>query len=135
MAIFNIAKREIECKIVYYGPAMSGKTTAVTDEFTTDEFTQAGMTGATDLLESEAAEAAAPKTQKTHAPGRSGGIRKLLLAAAALVVLAIAALVIPRSLGIQVPYLSDMDIPYLSDLEIPFLGKIFQSEPEDTAGT
>ncbi|MCU0602224.1 MAG: DUF3426 domain-containing protein [Desulfobacterales bacterium] len=27
-----------------------------------------------------------------------------------------------------------MDIPYLSDLEIPFLGKIFQSEPEDTAG-
>lgn len=114
--------------------AMSGKTTAVTDEFTTDEFTQAGMTGATDLLESEAAEAAAPKTQKTHAPGRSGGIRKLLLAAAALVVLAIAALVIPRSLGIHVPYLSDVDIPYLSDLEIPFLGKIFQSEPEDTAG-
>jgi predicted Zn finger-like uncharacterized protein len=114
--------------------AMSGKTTAVTDEFTTDEFTQAGMTGATDLLEAEAAKTAAPKTQKTHATARSGGIRKLLLAAAALVVLVIAALVIPRSLGIQVPYLSDVDIPYLSDLEIPFLGKIFQSQPEDTAG-
>lgn len=114
--------------------AMSGKTTAVTDEFSTDEFTQAGMTGATDLLETEAAERAAPKAHKIPAPGRSGGIRKLLLAAAALVALVIAALVIPRSLGIQVPYLSDVDIPYLSDLEIPFLGKIFQSEPEDTAG-
>ena len=114
--------------------AMSGKTTAVTDEFSTDEFTQAGMTGATDLLETEAARTAAPKTQRTTAPGRSGGIRKLLLAAAALAVLVIAALVIPRSLGIHVPYLSDVDIPYLSDLEIPFLGKIFQSEPEDTAG-
>ena len=114
--------------------AMSGKTTAVTDEFSTDEFTQAGMTGATDLLETEAARTAAPKTQRTTAPGRSGGIRKLLLAAAALAVLVIAALVIPRSLGIHVPYLSDVDIPYLSDLEVPFLGKIFQSEPEDTAG-
>jgi mutual gliding-motility protein MglA len=27
MAIFNIKKREIECKIVYYGPGRSGKTT------------------------------------------------------------------------------------------------------------
>jgi mutual gliding-motility protein MglA len=27
MAIFNIAKREIECKIVYYGPGRCGKTT------------------------------------------------------------------------------------------------------------
>lgn len=114
--------------------AMSGKTTAVTDEFSTDEFTQAGMTGATDLLETEAAKTAAPKAGKTQAPGRSGGIRKLLLAAAALVALVIAALVIPRSLGVHVPYLSDVDIPYLSDLDIPFLGKIFQSEPEDTAG-
>jgi len=114
--------------------AMSGKTTAVTDDFSTDEFTQAGMTGATDLLEAEDAKAAAPKTKKAPAPQRSGGIRKLLLAAAALVVLVVAALVIPRSLGIQVPYLSDVDIPYLSDIEIPFLGKIFQSEPEDTAG-
>ena len=27
MAIFNLKKREIECKIVFYGPGMSGKTT------------------------------------------------------------------------------------------------------------
>ena len=27
MAIFNIKKRELECKIVYYGPGRSGKTT------------------------------------------------------------------------------------------------------------
>ena len=27
MAIFNLKKREIECKIVYYGPGRSGKTT------------------------------------------------------------------------------------------------------------
>ncbi|PIE70452.1 MAG: gliding motility protein [Deltaproteobacteria bacterium] len=27
MAIFNLQKREIECKIVYYGPGRSGKTT------------------------------------------------------------------------------------------------------------
>jgi predicted Zn finger-like uncharacterized protein len=114
--------------------ARSGKTTAVTDDFSTDEFTQAGMTGATDLLEPEAAKAAAPKAQKARAPQRSGGLRKLLLTAVGLLVLGIAALVIPRSLGIHVPYLSDVDIPYLSDLEIPFLGKIFQSEPEDTAG-
>ena len=27
MAIFNFKKREIECKIVYYGPGRCGKTT------------------------------------------------------------------------------------------------------------
>ncbi len=27
MAIFNLKKREIECKIVYYGPGRCGKTT------------------------------------------------------------------------------------------------------------
>ena len=27
MAVFNIKKREIECKIVYYGPGRCGKTT------------------------------------------------------------------------------------------------------------
>ncbi len=27
MAIFNLKKRELECKIVYYGPGRSGKTT------------------------------------------------------------------------------------------------------------
>ncbi len=29
MAVFNAAKREIDLKIVYYGPAMCGKTTNV----------------------------------------------------------------------------------------------------------
>jgi predicted Zn finger-like uncharacterized protein len=114
--------------------AASGKSTAVTDAFSTDEFTQAGMTGATDLMDTEASPATAPDVKKAKAPQRSGGFRRRLLAAAALLALVIAALVIPRSLGIQIPYLSDVDIPYLSDIEIPFLGKIFQSEPEDTAG-
>lgn len=27
MAVFNYAKKEIDAKIVYYGPAISGKTT------------------------------------------------------------------------------------------------------------
>ncbi|MDP3283527.1 MAG: gliding motility protein, partial [Desulfobacterales bacterium] len=27
MAVFNLKNREIECKIVYYGPGRSGKTT------------------------------------------------------------------------------------------------------------
>jgi GTPase SAR1 family protein len=27
MAIFNLKKREIECKVVYYGPGRCGKTT------------------------------------------------------------------------------------------------------------
>lgn len=114
--------------------AVPGKSTAVTDAFSTDEFTQAGMTGATDLMDMEASPVVASDEKKAKAPQRSGGFRKLVLSAAALVVLVIAALVIPRSLGIQIPYLSDVDIPYLNDIEIPFLGKIFQSEPEDTAG-
>jgi GTPase SAR1 family protein len=29
MAIFNIKDREIECKIVYYGPGRCGKTTSL----------------------------------------------------------------------------------------------------------
>ncbi|MGE5259226.1 MAG: DUF3426 domain-containing protein [Hyphomicrobiales bacterium] len=111
-----------------------------TDEFSTDEFTQAGMTGATDVLETEVPQKAKPRVRRTQAPRRSWG-RKLVMATLGVLVLAIAALVIPRSIGIQIPYLSDLEIPYLSDLsdylkdlEVPYLGKIFQSEPEDTAG-
>jgi len=117
--------------------AKPGKETPPTDEFSTDEFTQAGMTGATDMLETEVAQKAKPRAKKTRVAGRSWG-RKLLMATLGVLVLAIAALVIPRSIGIQIPYLSDLEIPYLNDylkdLEIPYLGKIFQSEPEDTAG-
>jgi hypothetical protein len=104
--------------------AGSVKTAAASDDSTTVEFTPAGS--ATDVLETEARKTAAPAEQKAKAAERSGGIRKLLLAAAALVVLAIAALVVPRGLGIHLPFLRDM--------EIPFLGKIFQAEPEDTIG-
>lgn len=108
-----------------------------TDEFSTDEFTQAGMTGATDMIEPEVAQKAKPREKKMKAPRRSWG-RKLVLTTLGLLVLAVAALVVPRYLGIQIPYLNEylnkVEIPYLKDLEIPFLGKIFQSEPEDTAG-
>lgn len=113
--------------------AKPGKDTPSTDEFSTDEFTQAGMTGATDMLETEVAQKARPRAKKTKAPRRSWG-RKLVTTTLGLLVLLIVALVIPRSIGIQIPYLSDFEIPYLKDLEIPYLGKIFQSEPEDTAG-
>jgi predicted Zn finger-like uncharacterized protein len=113
-----------------------GQTPPPTDEFSTDEFTQAGMTGATDMIEPVVAQKAKPRDKKIKAPRRWG--RKLVMATLAVLVLAIAALVLPRSLGIQVPYLSDylntVDIPYLKDLEIPYLGKIFQPEPQDTAG-
>jgi pilus assembly protein FimV len=115
-----------------------GQDAPSTDEFSTDEFTQAGMTGATDVLETEVAQTAKPRVKKTKAPRRSWG-RKLVVAALGVLVLAIATLVIPRTIGIQIPYLSDLEIPYLSDFlkdfEIPYLGKIFQSEPEDTAGS
>ena len=117
--------------------AKPGKDAPSTDEFSTDEFTQAGMTGATDVLEAEVAQKAKPRVKKTKALRRSWG-RKLVTATLIVLVVAIAALVIPRSIGIQIPYLSDLEIPYLNDylkdLEIPYLGKIFQSEPEDTAG-
>ena len=33
MAIINFARREIEAKVVYYGPALSGKTTNVKAAF------------------------------------------------------------------------------------------------------
>jgi hypothetical protein len=117
--------------------AKPAKDTPSTDEFSTDEFTQAGMTGATDVVEPEVVQKPKPRDKKMKAPRRSVG-RKLVTATLGVLLLAVAALVIPRSLGIHVPYLSDLEIPYLNeylkDLEIPYLGKIFQSEPEDTAG-
>jgi hypothetical protein len=102
--------------------APSGETQAATDEFAAEALGDAGLTGATDILESEA-----PIAQETAAPRRSG-FRKLALAVLGLLAFAIAAIVIPRSIGIHIPYLSDLDI------EIPFIGKISQSAPEDLAG-
>jgi hypothetical protein len=85
----------------------------------------AGST-ATAVLEPEEEKTPTATKQTAKAAERSGGARKLLLAAAAIGVLAVAALVIPRGLGIHVPF--------LRDVEIPFLGKIFQTEPEDPIG-
>jgi hypothetical protein len=112
--------------------APSGETEAATDEIGAETFTDSGLAGATDVLESEAE---APIAQET-APSRRSGFRRLMVAALGMLVLAIAAIVIPRSLGIHIPYLSDVNIPYLSelDIEIPFIGKIFQSAPEDADG-
>jgi len=109
--------------------ALDDPSAAATDQFTAEEvrFTaeevSAVNAGATDVLDMGSAAAAAAMT--AEAPHRSG-LRNYLLIAAGVVILAIASILVPRSLGIQ--------IPILSDLEIPFLGKIFQAEPEDTAG-
>ena len=101
---------------------------AATDNFTTDEFTNVGASGATSVL--EPAPVAEPATEKKPAAAkpRRAGFRKPLLAVLGVVVLAMAALILPRSLGINIPFLSEMGI------EIPFLGNIFKSEPEDSAG-
>jgi hypothetical protein len=119
---------------------------AATDNFSADEFTSAGATGATSVLEpAPVAEPAARKKPAAVKPRRAGS-RKALLTVLGVLVLSVAALTLPRSLGINIPFLSDLQIPYLSemdikipnlsemDIEIPFIGNIFKSEPEDSAG-
>jgi len=108
------------------------ETEDATTDFAAEAITDAGLAGETDVLETEDQAAA---VQETAAPRRSG-FRKMIVAVLGLFVLAVAAILIPRSLGIHIPYLSDVNIPYLSelDIEIPFIGKLFQSEPVDTAG-
>jgi predicted Zn finger-like uncharacterized protein len=103
--------------------ALAGTPAVVTDQIATEEFTGADAREATNVLELEPAIAAAALA--AEAPRRSG-VPKLLVAVLGVLVLAVAAVVVPRSL--------DIHIPFLSDLEIPLLGKIFQSQPEDTAG-
>ena len=100
----------------------------------------AGMAGATDVMETEPAEAPpAFKTPQPVAARRSGGLIKALGGLALVLVLALAALVVPRGLGLHIPYLTDTEIPVLSeiDLELPFIGhvgKLFKAEPADPAG-
>jgi len=109
---------------------------AATDNFSTDEFTSAGATGATSVLEpAPVAESIANKKPVAFKHRRAGS-RKPLLAVLGVLVLCVAALTLPRSLGINIPFLSDLQIPYLSemDIEIPFIGNIFKSEPEDSSG-
>ena len=114
-------------------PAARGAV-AATDNFSTDEFTNAG---ATSVLEPApvAETAAAPKPAAVK-PRRGGSRKPLLAVLGVLVLCVVAALALPRSLGISIPHLSDLKIPYLSDMdiEIPFIGNIFKSEPEDRAG-
>ena len=101
---------------------------AATDNFTTDEFTNVGASGATSVLEpAPVAEPAAEKKPAAAKPRRAG-FRRPLLVVLGVVALAMAVLILPRSLGINIPYLSEMDI------DIPFIGNIFKSEPEDSAG-
>lgn len=95
---------------------------AATDPLAAERVTDAGIGGATDVIEMEPAAAAAMAAEAAQ----PSGLRNYLLAAVGVLVLVIAAILIPRSLGIN--------IPLLSDLELPVLGKIFQSEPEDIAG-
>jgi hypothetical protein len=105
------------------GAVLADTPAAATDQIAIEEFSEADAREATNVLEVEPALAAA--VQAAEAPRRSG-FSKLLVAVLGVLVLAIAAVVVPRSL--------DIHIPFLSDLEIPLLGKIFQSQPEDTAG-
>ena len=116
--------------------AASRAAVAATDDFSTDEFTSAGATGATNVLEPAPVAEPAAKKKPAAAKPRRAGSRKPLLAVLGVLVLAVAALTLPRSLGINIPFLSDLQIPNLSEMgiEIPFIGNIFKSEPEDRAG-
>lgn len=101
---------------------------AATDNFSTDEFTSVGASGATSVLEPAPVAEPAAKKQPTAAKPRRAGFGKPLLAVLGVLVLSAAALILPRSLGINIPFLSELDI------EIPFIGNIFKAEPEDSAG-
>jgi predicted Zn finger-like uncharacterized protein len=115
-------------------------TMAATDNFSTDEFTSVGASGATSVLEPLPVAEPAAKKKPAAANPRRAGSRKLLLALLGVVALSVAALTLPRSLGIHIPFLSDLQIPSLSEMgiEIPSIddifGDFFKSEPEDSAG-
>jgi pilus assembly protein FimV len=115
-------------------------TMAATDNFSTDEFTSVGASGATSVLEPMPVAEPAAKKKPAAANPRRAGSRKLLLALLGVVALSVAALTLPRSLGINIPFLSDLQIPSLSEMgiEIPSIddvfGDFFKSEPEDSAG-
>jgi hypothetical protein len=126
--------------------AVARTAVAATDNFSADEFTNAGATGATSVLEPAPVAEPAARKKPAAAKPRRAGFRKAALALLGVLVLSVAALTLPRSLGIDIPFLSDLQIPYLSemdikipnlseiDIEIPFIGNIFKSEPEDSAG-
>jgi hypothetical protein len=109
---------------------------AATDNFSTDEFTSVGASGATSVLEPAPVAEPAAKKKSAAAKPRRAGFGKAVLAVLGVLVLSVAALTLPRSLGIDIPFLSDLQIPNLSEMgiEIPFIGDIFKSEPEDSAG-
>jgi hypothetical protein len=110
------------------------------DNFSTDDGAEAGLTGATDVMEEEPeVQPTALKQPKPVAARRSGGLLRALAAIVLVLLLALAALVVPRSLGIHIPYLTDTEVPILSeiDLEVPFIGNVgnlFKAEAADPAG-
>jgi hypothetical protein len=119
------------------GAAMA---TTGADNFSTDDGAEAGLTGATDVMEEEPeVQPTALKQPKPVAARRSGGLLRALAAIVLVLLLALAALVVPRSLGIHIPYLTDTEVPILSeiDLEVPFIGNVgnlFKAEAADPAG-
>lgn len=93
------------------------------------------ITEATGLIDNEPeTPPAVTKVQPRPMPRESGGLRKVLVGAFAVLVIALLAFGIPRTLGIYVPFLSDADLPVLSELEIPGVGKVFEPVYDDPAG-
>ena len=105
---------------------------AISDDFATDEFTETGDYGQTDVLPDEGDKA--PATGAPRAPKVRS--KKPALVAVLVLIFVIGILIIPRMLGIKIPYVSDIKIPYLSDVDmkIPFLSDLINPEKQDVAG-
>jgi predicted Zn finger-like uncharacterized protein len=109
---------------------------ALTDEFSTDEFSATeGDFGATDVLPMDEEGATAVAQTATAKPAKTRS-KKPILVIVLLLILAVGVIVIPKSLGIKIPYISDIKIPYLSDLDlnIPYLSDWLNPEEQDVAG-